>query len=170
MLKKLFILSTLVLALSNPLVSFANHDGHGHGKKSCDRQSENKCNSEMKLPCPIMALEKSKELGLDSKQTKALSKIKKSILKDSKALKEKIKTKNESLVNEVVAGTLEGDKLAKRVQEIANLQGKLRLIKMEAHIKTMKTLTPEQLKQLSSPGCDRKSGKKAAKKECCKKK
>ncbi|EKD41162.1 MAG: hypothetical protein ACD_73C00816G0001, partial [uncultured bacterium] len=128
-------------------VSGVVHADHSH--KGCDRDHKACGNSEAKLPCPIMALNQAKELGLDKKQVSQLTKFKKELLSKKNSLTAQIDKKNNALVSDILAEKIKEADLDKRVQEIASLQGKLRLAKLNAHLQTMKALNPEQLAQLS---------------------
>jgi Spy/CpxP family protein refolding chaperone len=177
MLKKLSVVLLASMLMFAAAPSFAgNHEKSGSPdekacskeSKSCDRSKEKKCcKSESKLICPLVTLEKSKELALDKKQVKALTKIKNDAMSKWESTQRKIDQKNKSLVDDVIAGKLKDQALEKKVQEIASLQGELRLLKLRTHIKTVHILTPDQIKSLSN--CDRKK-KENSKKECASKK
>lgn len=143
-----------------------------HSHKGCDRDHKECTHNEAKLPCPIMALNKAKELGLDKKQTAALTKIKKEIVSKKDSLTAQIDKKNKMLVEDILADKVNDAELNKRVLEISSLEGQLRIAKLNAHIQTMKTLTPEQLDKLNGGTgmkkmCDKDKGKKEGNKKCC---
>ncbi|MGA7615650.1 MAG: Spy/CpxP family protein refolding chaperone [Thermoanaerobaculia bacterium] len=96
-------------------------------------------------PGPRHVLDAAEELRLTAPQKSQIQSIFDAMHQEAVELGKKIVSGEESLDRDFAAGKVSQEDLARRIDEIAVLQGKLRLTHLQAHLRTKALLTTEQI-------------------------
>ncbi len=96
-------------------------------------------------PGPKHVIELADELGLKPEQLHAARELEAGVLRDAKALGERIVGKERELDREFRSGRIAPERLRELTGEIGELEGELRVVHLGAHLEMGEVLTPEQV-------------------------